>query len=311
MTELELHTPTRTTAPAIATGNTGATKLREAAEVMVMAKQIADAVCNTNMMPKHLRGKADETAAVMLYGATLGLDPMQSVRSIYEVHGQPGLYARAMVALAIGNGHDVWTASSTDEAVTVQGRRRGSQNVEESTWSYERARKAGYTSNEKYKTDPQAMLYAKAASEVCRKIAPDVLAGVYAVEELQSESYTWEQVTNEPAAKGLGAVLQSSGSEEVSPETESTPGSADSVEGGVSSPCEPEAPSTESALLNVRSDLAKRMFATINDAGITEAERLPYIAGVIGRDITSSKEMTEDDARKVITALTPEQGVQA
>ena len=31
------------------------------------------------------------------------------------------------------------------------------------------------------------MLYAKAVSEVCRKIAPDSLAGVYAVEELQLE----------------------------------------------------------------------------------------------------------------------------
>lgn len=47
---------------------------------------------------------------------------------------------------------------------------------------------AGYTSNALYKKIPQQMLYAKAATEVCRKIAPHVLMGIaYSTEELRLE----------------------------------------------------------------------------------------------------------------------------
>ena len=62
-------------------------------------------------------------------------------------------------------------------------------------------------------------------------------------------------------------------------------------------------PADEPLLLNTTSKLAKKMYATINEAGITDNERLPFIASVIGREIDSSKEMTEDEARKVIDHL--------
>lgn len=189
MTEIELAADAPTSGgvslPALAT--TGANLIRESVAVMADAHALAKAVAGTQMIPKHFQGKPDECAAAMLYGASLGLDPMQSVRQIYVVHGQAALYARAMSALVLGAGHEVWTVESTDASVTVAGRRRGSEAVEHSTWTYDRANRAGYTSNAKYKTDPQAMLYSKALSEVCRKIAPDVLSGVYSVEEMQME----------------------------------------------------------------------------------------------------------------------------
>ena len=204
MTELEL--PAAAVTPVIPElGTSGANLIREAAAVMADAHALAAAVAGTQMIPKHFQGKPDECAAAMLYGASLGLDPMQSVRQIYVVHGQAALYARAMSALVMGAGHEVWTVESTDQSVTVAGRRRGSQSVESSTWTFERANKAGYTSNAKYKTDPQAMLYSKALSEVCRKIAPDVLSGVYAVEELQMER--WEQAPAQQHGDQLKAKL--------------------------------------------------------------------------------------------------------
>src|SRR5690606_934292 len=54
------------------------------------------------------------------------------------------------------------------------------------TWTTARANTAGYTKNSKYQTDPAAMLYARAASDVCRQVAPDALAGLaYSAEELE------------------------------------------------------------------------------------------------------------------------------
>lgn len=227
MTELEL--PATNTSPAIPElGTSGANLIREAAAVMADAHALAAAVAGTQMIPKHFQGKPDECAAAMLYGASLGLDPMQSVRQIYVVHGQAALYARAMSALVLGAGHEVWTVESTDQSVTVAGRRRGTQSVESSTWTFDRAHKAGYTSNAKYKTDPQAMLYSKALSEVCRKIAPDVLSGVYAVEELQMER--WEQTPAQQHGDQLKAKLAELTESSVTPVT---PALTDRIESAV------------------------------------------------------------------------------
>lgn len=203
MTELELHA---TASPAIPElGTSGANLIREAAAVMADAHKLASAVAGTEMIPKHFRGKPDECAAAMLYGASLGLAPMQSLHQIYVVHGQAALYARGMSTLVQGAGHEIWTVESTDDSVTVAGRRRSRAHIETSTWTFDRAHKAGYTNNAKYKTDPQAMLYSKALSEVCRKIAPDVLSGVYAVEELQMER--WEQAPAQQHGDQLKAKL--------------------------------------------------------------------------------------------------------
>ena len=345
MTELELRREPAAFVP-MPLANTGADRIREAAEVMALCKQLADAVCNTGMMPKHLRGKPEETAAVMLYGATLDLDPMQSVRSIYEVHGQPGLYARAMVALVMGRGHEVWTVESSDESVTVAGRRRGSQNVEPSTWTIQRATKAGYVptvdpdtgellrnewgkviGNEKYLTDPQSMLYAKAASEVCRKIAPDVLAGVYAVEELQSARWDAEVVSvqrNQPPT-GLAAIVSKAEPktpEGETPEGEARPGMAASSSGQTSGAEVPPAnpgPETAGAVAveddssapepltgGVTRPQLTKIAACMSDLGITQRkDALTYVNDLLpeGREISSRNELTKAEAHRLIEAL--------
>ena len=55
------------------------------------------------------------------------------------VHGAAALYARTMASIVLRDRHELWTVESTDAAVTVAGRRRGTDNVEESTWSIARA----------------------------------------------------------------------------------------------------------------------------------------------------------------------------
>ena len=56
-------------------------------------------------------------------------------------------------------------------------------------------------------------------------------------------------------------------------------------------------------LLVTTSKLAKAMYAGINSLGITDADRLPFIVSVIGREIGSTKEMTEQEARKVLAEI--------
>lgn len=161
--------------------------LQRQVEAMDAASRLAGALCNTDMVPKQYKGKPDDGAAAILYGAELGLNPIQSLQNVMVINGKPGVEARTMVAFLKTKGYRVETVESSDKKVTVRGIAPDGHE-EMSTWTIDRAAQAGYTSNALYKKIPQQMLYAKAATEVCRKLAPDVLLGIaYSTEELRLE----------------------------------------------------------------------------------------------------------------------------
>lgn len=187
----------------------GIADLMKQAEAMSAAHKLATVLCNTSMVPATFRGKPDDAAAAILYGAEVGLKPQQALQQVFVVHGQPAIYARTMAALLKAKGYKFSTVESTDESVTVEGvSPRGEH--ESSTWTIQRAKTAGYTSNKKYQTDPQAMLYAKAVSEVARKLAPDVLLGIkYTAEDLELEPVkaTATRMDVQRGADGVRAAL--------------------------------------------------------------------------------------------------------
>ena len=194
--------------------------LTRQAEAMGAAHKLATVLANTQMVPQIYRGKPDDAAAAILYGAEVGLKPQQALQQVFVVHGQPAIYARTMVALLKAKGYRFETIESTDEAVTVRATSPRGE-VEEATWTIERAKKAGYTSNKKYSTDPQAMLYSKAASEVSRKIAPDVLLGIrYSAEDLELERPVRATATRTDRRGGARAALSAAAQQTAQPEPE-------------------------------------------------------------------------------------------
>lgn len=62
-------------------------------------------------------------------------------------------------------------------------------------------------------------------------------------------------------------------------------------------------------LLDPQSDLGKALYAGLREAGITNEERPGFIASVIGRTVTSSREMTADEARLVLDHLSDQEPV--
>ena len=280
------------TIPAAAGDPTGG-RLVAWAEGLAAAHRIGTALCATTFVPAHFRGKPDEAAAAILYGDEIGFTPTQALQNLYVIGGKPALYARAMVALVQASGHDVWTITKTDESVTVAGRRRGTDRVIEETWTTQRAQRAGYTSNKKYQTDPQAMLYARAASDVCRQVAADVLAGIgYSVEEM--EVVEGAVVREAPAVtakpSGSAALRQAV-------HVDATPTLSD-----------PELVETGEAITAAQ---RRAMFAAFGDAGFDSdarsdegrTARLAYIGQVIGRVVESTHDLTTAEASRVIDAL--------
>lgn len=155
------------------------------AQSMQAAWSIAEMMCSTSLVPKSYQNKPAEGTAAIMYGAELGLNPIQSLQQVMVINGKPSIEARTMVALLKMRGYRFTTDESSPQRVTVTGTSPNGE-VETSTWTFERAQKAGFTRNKLYNSIPEQMLYAKAATEVCRRLAPDVLLGIsYSTEEMQ------------------------------------------------------------------------------------------------------------------------------
>jgi hypothetical protein len=179
------------------------------AEVLALdeAYHWAKAMSKTSMVPEDYqfyakpRGCTDirgeratyDLAAAVLYGSEIGLSAMQSAQNVFVVHGKPAVYARTMAAQVRAAGYVIEEVEASDEKVVWKALRDGVWAFSE--WDIRRATTAGYTSNDRYRTNPQEMLRAKATAEVCRIKFQDILLGMaYSVEELQLEESTVQRV---------------------------------------------------------------------------------------------------------------------
>lgn len=147
---------------------------------------VAANLVKTSFVPESYAGRALEATAAILTGQEIGLKPMAALRSIDLIKGTPAMRAIAMRALVQSAGHEMWTEESTATRAVVAGQRRGSDKVERSTWTVDRARDLKLMGKDNWKNQPIAMLLARATSECARLVAADVLLGIpYSVEEIQ------------------------------------------------------------------------------------------------------------------------------
>lgn len=311
-----------------------ASRIQSAAQDMQAAAHIAAGVVNTMFAPAHFKGKIPEAAAAIMYGDTIGMDPMTALQNIHVISGRPGLYARAMVAVVQSKGHEVWTEEAGPTKVVVAGRRKGSEHVERSEWTTERAKRAGYFSNKKYETDPESMLYARASGDVSRRVAPDALLGMaYSIEELQLEE---NNAPEQQAARSSVSRLRSAVS---APEPATDP-SADVIDAeldtepgdipeniippDVAPDAEPDWAAIEAEqerarateLLNGPTDSAPdagpemitrrqmpMLQAMLSGFGVTPTQRHGVVGKILSRHIASMNDLTKDEAIATINTL--------
>lgn len=313
------------------------------AEMMDTAYRLAKPLVDTAMVPARFRGKAEDATAAILYGAELGLNPIQSLQRIIPIHGMPSLEARTMVALLKSRGYKVRTTAQTDDSVTVQGIDLEGD-VYEATWTLERARKAGYVpekdertgkyktnangkliGNEKYLTDPQAMLKAKAQAEVCRDMAPDVLLGIsYTSEELESERFndaapqrakpkpiTVEEIFGESEKTTPAAAPEPLDDDTAAARVEAVAkAQADLETADEAEPADPEphpGPDPEPPVAEkYPTRWQNQMHALFVDADIDKdnrEDRLLVTMAILGRTVESSNDLTPAEAKKLIDTL--------
>jgi hypothetical protein len=162
------------------------------------------------------------------------------------------------------------------------------------TWTQAKARAAGLANKAVWKNYPAAMLRSRAITEVARMGAPDALYGViYTPEELGAEvDAAGEVLETVVPVQDVPKVTRQRRPVEPVPApavaTEPVPEPDDVVE-----EADPEPAATTAQITKVN--------ILLQELGQTErAEKLMFLSDWTGRTITSSKDLTKDEAHRFI-----------
>jgi uncharacterized protein YerC len=153
-------------------------------------------IANTEIVPRHLRGKPDAMVAVILKGRALGLDDIHALSAINFIEGKPTLSAETMVTLVRRKGHSITFTATPGESCTATGKRKDNGDEFSVTWTMEKAKQAGLIGKDNWKRYPDTMLAWRATSELCRFLYADVLMGASYTEEEAQEAAERGKVTH-------------------------------------------------------------------------------------------------------------------
>lgn len=145
-------------------------------DAIILSKTLAMAA----VMPAALRGKGPDVLAMILYGQDLGLSPMQAIQGIYVVNGKPQMSAQLWIALARRAGHRISVLDHTVTACTVEIKRGDTGEEHRETFTIEDAQRAKLAGKDVWLQYPKRMLLARAVSDCCRFICPEIAFGFYA-----------------------------------------------------------------------------------------------------------------------------------
>lgn len=274
----------------------------EAAQI----RQIAQVLVQTDFVADAYRGRPDQATAAMLFGRELGIGPMASVQEIDVVQRRPTLSATAMRALAQRAGVVFEVLEASAEKVVMRARAPFDEAWTDSVWDLDRARRFGVLGKDNWKRQPQSMMQARCTTELCRLVAAATLLGLpYGEEELYDEG---GEVAPEPEKKTRTVRRKTPAYEpteqvQPEPEPEPKPDSYSTVddEKRIHPEVLPERPDAMTA--NTR----KALMASFNDLGVrARDERLKRINSVIGREVHSANQLTENEAREVIWSVRAE-----
>lgn len=258
------------------------------AESARAAHAVATSLVSTSFVPEAFRGKPNEATAAILAGLEVGLSPMAALRAFDIIQGTAAPRALTHRAIVQSAGHRIWTEESTATRAIVCGQRRGEEKVERSVWTLDRAAKLKLTGKANWQNQPTAMLLARATSECARLVAADAILGVpYSSEELADAEPT-------PTT----TVARTSGEKRTARRAAPPP----TPEPDLDPAPEPPAPSTDED--GITPAQLKKLHAAMNDEGLSDRdEGLAFLSAELGRDITSSKDLSKDEASRVIDRL--------
>jgi hypothetical protein len=151
---------------------------------------------DSKVLPSNIK-TIEQAFAIAQYGKDLGMKPMQAFHQIYSIQGRLALSSKALGALMWRNGISMKTIKDGElvvrgvdsngveikDRVTTIEFYRGNI-VETTSFYWSDAVKAGWTTKDNWVKMPKHMLYARCLALGANRIAPDMLLGLYTVEEM-------------------------------------------------------------------------------------------------------------------------------
>ncbi len=174
------------------------------------ALKLSALIAKSGLCPESLRGKETDVFMVLSKGSEMGLTSMQSLQNLYVIHGSIGCSADLLRARAQAHPDCVKfeIVEATKERAVLEVLKSGWTEPIKVTWALQDAQRAGLLrqggSHERW---PEEMHVARVTSRAARRYFPDVCAGLYVKEELESEQDKPEEKTVTPARKGKAAAI--------------------------------------------------------------------------------------------------------
>jgi hypothetical protein len=272
--------------------------------------KIAQILASTNFVPTTMRHKPDEVCAQMLYGRDVNLPPMVALQQIHVIEGRPSLSALAMRGLAQAKaGVKFIVDENTSTRCVMRAKAPGDPGWTEVKWDIERAKKLGVAGKSNWTKQPQAMLIARATSELCRLVAAPLFLGLaYSTEELQDGAVDSPVDSPTPAPKTRTMKRAATPAPGQSTVDEVPLGS---VSLGMNAPVKATAtvPSFDNGEFHppaptLTDNTRAALMAQFRNNKITEGvTRAAYVSDQLNREVTSMNDLSEAEARLVIAQL--------
>lgn len=178
----------------VAAANSMPALCRSMDDYMNLSQVLADSL----FVPKDFRNRPADVLAAVLYGRSVGLDPMQALQSIGVINGKPSIYGDAALGLVRSSGIPMTIEETIegegDKMVAVCKVTRGKEKFE-ARFSVDDAKRASLLGKTgPWQQYPRRMLGWRARGFVLRDAFPDVLKGLITREEAQD--YPQEPMKN-------------------------------------------------------------------------------------------------------------------
>lgn len=151
---------------------------------------LAQELSNAQLLPRAYQRNPGNLLYAIQYAEALGIHPIAAITGIHVIEGKPTASAQLIGGLVRRAGHKL-RVSFDRETMTATARITRSDDPDftfESVWTMDRARAANLAGKGVWKSYPDAMLKARAITEVARDACPESLYGViYTPEELGAE----------------------------------------------------------------------------------------------------------------------------
>lgn len=121
--------------------------------------------------------------AIIEYGRELGIQPVMALQSMSVINGRICIESKALLAQAMRSGVKVGIKEKTKEKSVIEFHRPGQEPFTE-TFTIEDAKKLGFLGKKNWQQYPEEMCFWRCVAKGLRAYAPDILLGLYTVEEM-------------------------------------------------------------------------------------------------------------------------------